>query len=63
MDRELKMEMTLVLTLTPEEADWLNARMQNPQPVGAESPCDTQMRQAFFRATLIPKPLNPGEAA
>lgn len=64
MERELKMEMALILTLTIDEADWLNARMQNPLPDG-ESAFDTKMRQSFFRATAVPKPLKPlaGEAA
>lgn len=48
----------LVLELTKEEAEWLNAVVQNPldyhiEPVGEtqESDRDTDMRVKFFNAT------------
>lgn len=49
MEAQIRIERTIVLTLTSEEAGWLHGYMQNA--LMQEREIDTQMRELFFIAT------------
>lgn len=54
MKASIKTIKTIILELTEEERDWLNAAMQNPlngKSPDDESFIDAEMRRNFFNAT------------
>ena len=50
MQSRVKVNITLTLELSEEEAEWLNKVTQNPITV-YETPGDRDIRAAFFNAT------------
>lgn len=56
MQVERSTEVKITLTLNKQEAEWLNAMMQNPlgtDSLELEDETNMKMRHAFFEATLI----------
>ena len=59
MQVQIDQSLTLKLSLSKEEAEWLNGVMQNPlhgQHPDDEDPQDAEMRYTFFSATKIVTP-------
>lgn len=55
MQVEQKKSVRYVLTLTAEEAQWLQSAMQNPlhgTPYEEEPEVDSRMRESFFNALV-----------
>lgn len=59
MKSNVNAAITVSLTLSEEEANWLHQAMQNPlweHDPSKEDPKDKQMRESFFHATKTTRP-------
>lgn len=56
MDSKIETVVSITLTLSKEEADWLKGVMQNPLNEVEEDAIDSSMREMFWQALADPDP-------